>query len=385
MRVIADENMPFVREAFGHFGEIVTCTGRDMDNATLSHAEVLLVRSVTKVTAELLEGTPVHFVASATTGTDHVDLEYLAARGIGFAHAPGSNAESVAQYLVAALLVMAERMGTDLRSKSIGIVGVGNVGSRVARNARALGMDVLLNDPPLQRQTGDPSYLPMEALLDADFLTLHVPLTHTGPDATFHMVDENLLARLKPGTVLINTARGAAVETLAVLQALKSGRLSGAVLDVWEQEPAVSPDLLEIANIGTPHIAGYSFDGKVRGTSMIYQAACECLGIMPEWNVADCLPPPEIPSVDVSATAQTDSQVILSEVVRTVYDIEADDAALRASLSLPESERAAHFDRTRKHYPRRREFLNTKITLGREQQHLADLFRTLQFQVAEPD
>ena len=380
MRILADENIPFVREAFSSLGEVVTCSGREMDAEKLRDIDILLVRSITKVNAELIKDSPVRFVATATIGTDHLHVDHLAQRGIPFASASGSNAESVAQYVTAALLTTADRRGFDLRGKTVGVVGVGHVGSRVARCAEGLGMKVLLNDPPLGRLTNDPKYLPIEALFEADFLTLHVPLTREGADKTFHMVDEHFLRRMKPGSVLINTSRGAIVDNRALLRALENGAPFGAILDVWEGEPSISLDLLEKTELGTPHIAGYSFDGKVRGTQMIYEAACAFLGIEPAWDPADVMPAAETPALTLSVDGLTQTQNLL-QAVRPIYDIERDDALLRKSSELPEEERAAYFDQLRKQYPRRREFANTEITLDPSDVRLAETFRALQFRI----
>lgn len=358
MHIVADENIPFVKEAFGSLGRVTTVAGRRLTRSALARAEMLLVRSVTRVGPELLEGTPVRFVATATIGTDHIDTAYLRSRGIGFASAPGSNADSVAEYVSAALLVVARRLGWRLEGRTIGVVGVGNVGSRVVRRCRALGMTVLQNDPPRRDETGDPVFRPLEELFDCDFITLHVPLTRSGPYPTFHLADEGFFRRLPPGAVFINTSRGGVHHTQALLEALTAGTLSAAVLDVWEDEPRISAELLRQVALGTPHIAGYSLDGKVRGVEMIYRAACDFLGVEPTWRPH--LPPPPCPEVEADARGREDEDV-LREVVTRVYDIEADDRRLRQVLRLPAEERPAHFDSLRKNYPVRREFPHTTV------------------------
>jgi len=370
MKIVADENIPFAVEAFGRLGEVVTVKGRTINRDMIRDADALIVRSVTRVNAELLDGTAVRFVGTATIGVDHVDVEYLRGRAIGFASAPGSNANSVAEYVVAALLVLARRglHGQDARATfrlegmTIGVVGVGNVGSRVVRKAEALGMKVLQNDPPLQRQTGDLRFLPLEALLDADILTFHVPLTRRGPDATHHMINDRLLSRLKPGTILINTSRGAVADSEAVLRAVESGRLGGLVLDVFEKEPNISSALVERADIATPHIAGYSYDGKVNGTLIVYRAACEFLGRPIEWSPKDAMPEPPYPRV--TARSNWDDEDALRDLVLTIYDIEADDQRMRKILELPPAEQGPYFDHLRRTYPLRREFQNTCVQIG---------------------
>ncbi|MCX8038746.1 MAG: 4-phosphoerythronate dehydrogenase [Candidatus Sumerlaeia bacterium] len=368
MKIIADENIPFAREAFGCLGEVTLAKGRAITHDMVREADALFVRSVTKVNAALLDGTSVKFVATATIGVDHIDLGYLSERGIGFAAAPGSNANSVAEYVVAALLVLAHRGGFRLEGKTIGVVGVGNVGRRVVEKCRALGMHVLQNDPPLQRQTGDPRFLPLSALLEADILTFHVPLTKEGPDATHHMISADLLSRFNVGTILINTSRGAVADTAALVEAADSGRLGGLVLDVFEREPNIPPALVEKADLATPHIAGYSYDGKVAGTMMVYRAACEFFGRPVQWDAAAAMPPPQHPRLNPLADIHPSQpslspadEDILRQLVLTLYNIEADDAQLRKMLDLPAEQRGAYFDSLRKTYPVRREFHNTRV------------------------
>jgi len=326
----------------------------------LRDAELLMVRSITKVNKDLLDGTAVRFVATATIGLDHIDQAYLDARGIGFASAPGSNANSVAEYVTAALLVLGQRHGLTLDGMTAGVIGVGNVGKRVAEKLSALGMTVIKNDPPLARQTGDASYRPLDELLDADFITAHVPLTKDGQDPTFHLIDADFLGKLKPGAILSNASRGAVADTAALLdRAAKPGH-GPIVLDVWEGEPTISLDMLKAVDLGTPHIAGYSFDGKVKGCQMIYDAACRFLGIESGWDSQAQMPAAPHERIDLSACKGTDEDA-LRQAVLTVYDIEADDARLRQLTATPEAEQGAYFDRLRKEYPVRREFTNTTV------------------------
>ncbi len=356
MKILADENIPYVREAFASLGGVSTVSGRAIAPEIVRDIELLLVRSITKVNAALLDGSAVRFVATATIGEDHIDKAYLASRGIFFSSAPGSNADSVCQYIAAVLLLLAGRYGLDLSRLRLGIVGVGNVGSRVDRAACALGLTTVLNDPPLERQTGDVRYRPLDAIFDCDIVTLHVPLTKEGPDATWHLADAAFLRRLKPGAILINSSRGAVADGAAILRALDDGHLRACVLDVWEGEPNIDIALLERVFIGTPHIAGYSFDGKVNGTRQIYEAACRFLGATPAWDATPLLPAPECPYVAVDGS----SAKAVHDAVRAVYDITRDDAATRQLLATAEAERPGLFDRLRKEYPRRREFFNTR-------------------------
>ena len=358
MRIVADENIPYVREAFSALGDVTTMSGRAMDAGAVRDADVLLVRSITKVNGGLLDGSRVRFVATATIGEEHVDKAYLVDRGIGFASAPGSNANSVAEYLVSALLVLSERGLVDLRSARLGIVGVGNVGSRVLKKAAALGVTCVLNDPPLERETGDSVYRPLDEILECNVVTLHVPLTSDGPDATYHLVDKSFVERMRPGAILVNTSRGAVADGAALAAGLDSGHLGTCVLDVWQGEPDVDIKLLKRVAIGTPHIAGYSFDGKVNGTRQIYEAACGFFDQPCEWNPFPLLPQPECPQVRVSGAFGTADEE-LRKAVFSVYDVGRDDAAMRRLLDVPAEARPGLFDQLRKTYPRRREFFNT--------------------------
>lgn len=359
MKILADENIPYVREAFAGLGDVCTMSGRAMTADSVRDANLLLVRSVTKVNASLLEGSSVHFVATATIGEDHIDKAWLAGNGVSFSSAPGSNSGSVAQYIATALLELAAEHSLDLGKLRLGVIGVGNVGSKVRRVGEALGMKCVLNDPPLWRKTGDPSYRSLDEALQCDIVTIHVPLTKEGPDATRYLADDSFFARMKPGSILINSSRGAVVEGEALHRALDSGHLRAAVLDVWEGEPNIDRTLLEKVFIGTPHIAGYSFDGKVNGTRQIYVAACDFAGAAPSWNPAPLLPAPECPEV----TVNPDEPDALLKAVRAVYDIRRDDAATRRLLTVPEGECGRLFDQLRKEYPRRREFFNTRAGL----------------------
>lgn len=361
VKIIADENIAFAAEAFGTLGEVKLIAGREATPETFRDCELFFCRSITKVNAEMLGASPVRYVATATIGTDHVDLGWLAERGIGFASAPGSNANSVAEYVVAALLVLAQRGGYELEGKSIGVVGVGNVGSRVVAKCEALGMRVRQNDPPLARQTGEARFRPLDELLGCDFLTFHTPLTREGPDPTFHLADEALLKRLGLEAVVLNTSRGAVVDGEALKLMLSEKWLGGAVLDVWEGEPDIDLDLLDLVDLATPHIAGYSYDGKVAATLMIHLSACQFLGVEPTWDPREALPEPEIEAIEFDCDGVGDEEII-REAVLTVYPIESDDHELRNIDDADDP--AASFDHLRRDYPIRREFPNTTLILA---------------------
>ena len=304
MQFVVDEEIPFGRDAFSHLGSVTLLPGRAMTREALREAHALIVRSVTKVDATLLADTNVQFVGTATTGVEHIDREYLAARDIGFAAALGCNANAVAEYVLTALLVTAHAKGLVLSGKTLGIIGVGRIGSLVAAKAPALGMQTLLHDPPLARATGDQRYQPLAETLQADFVTLHVPLTLDGPDATFHLIGADELAHMAPSSVLINTARGEVMDNAALLKALTGETLGGAVMDVWEREPSIDWNLLNHVTLGTPHVAGYSSDAKINGTVMLYHACCRFWGIEPVWT-----PPPDLPTTLAPVTLYPTSRL----------------------------------------------------------------------------
>jgi erythronate-4-phosphate dehydrogenase len=371
VQIVADENIPFVAECFSSIGDVEVVSGRGMTPNIIADAEVLLVRSITPVNGDLLSGSKVRFVGTATIGFDHIDTEYLSRNNIGFASAPGSNANSAAEYVIAALLNIAKQHSIDLESKSIGIIGVGNVGSKVAKKCEALGMKTYLNDPPLKRQTGDSKYLPIEKLFDCDFMTLHTPLTFEGEDKTFHLADKSFFYSLKKGCIFINASRGGVVDSSALKAAIRTSRLQAAVLDVWENEPNIDVELLEMVDIGTPHIAGYSLDGKVAGMIMIYKAACEYFGLEAKYDIGDFLPEPSVPELKINLNSGSEQDLLL-DTVNKIYDIKADDARLRQILEKSMEQRGVFFDHLRKTYPVRREFQNTKIIIATEDTEKVD-------------
>ena len=363
LRLLVDANVPFASQAFAPFGDVRLRPGREIARSDLD-VDVLLVRSVTRVDRALLEGTPVRFVGTATAGTDHVDTEALASLGVAFASAPGSNATSVVEYVLASLLALVADRGEPLAGRTLGVVGVGQVGRRLVPRARALGLDVVASDPPLAQSGGAPSVdlVPFEDVLRrADILTLHTPLTAPGESQcpTRHLVDASALRALRRGAWLVNAARGGVVEPSALAAALDDGHLAAAVLDVWPGEPAPDPGLIERVAIGTPHIAGYSFDGKVEGTAMLARALRVWADDPPgRWDATGPLSPPdplvvEAPGLGVSSPAQ--QAAWLDALVRAAYDVRADDARFRAALGAA-GDRAAAFTALRKDYPVRREW-----------------------------
>jgi erythronate-4-phosphate dehydrogenase len=379
LKIIADANIPLLTSAFGPLGTVVALPAREITAQAVRGADALLVRSVTRVDRGLLEGSGVRFVGTATIGIDHVDTDYLASRDIAFASAQGSNARSVAEYVLAALTVLAERQGRRLCDQVLGIVGCGNVGGRLARLAEAIGIKVLCNDPPLARQTGDAKYLPIEALAEANIVTFHVPLTYEAPDATYHLADAWLMSQLKRGLTLINSSRGSVADTEAVKSAFDAGHIGAMVIDVWEREPDIDAGLLERADLATPHIAGYSYDGKVNGTRMLFDALTKHFALAGTWDPSALLPPPARADVEVPAGASFDKGLALA--IAAAYDIKGDDGRLRAMLRQPPEKRGAAFTALRKDYPVRREFPETAVRLARPDKGLEAALEALGFPV----
>jgi erythronate-4-phosphate dehydrogenase len=375
MRILADENIPLVDAFFGAFGPIRRQGGRGIDRAALGDSEILLVRSVTEVDRALLQGSAVRFVGTCTIGTDHLDLEYFREAGIAWASAPGCNARGVVDYVLGSLLALAEHHGVSLRERCYGVVGAGQVGGRLLDVLRGLGWRVLVCDPPRQALEGG-DYVDLETILrECDAISLHTPLTRDGAWPTHHLLGAEQLARLKPGAWLINAARGAVVDNAALREILQQHRDLDAVLDVWEGEPLADPQLAGLCRLATPHIAGYSLDGKLRGTAQIYAAFCAWLGVPEEVVLDELLPEPWLAQLGVQADA--DPEWALATLCRAVYDPRRDDADFRRSLHGDAQARRAAFDALRKHYPLRREIDGLRVNLEGEGEELARWVRAL--------
>lgn len=353
MLIVADENIPLIEEFFASFGEIRRLQGRQITRADVHDADVLLVRSVTRVDRELLEGSAVKFVGTCTIGTDHLALDDFEHAGIQWASAPGCNARGVVDYVLGSLLTLADIEGADLAQRTYGVIGAGEVGNRLVRVLRDLGWKVQVCDPLRQAAEGG-DYVSLEQIIEqCDVISLHTPLSKSGDFATWHLLDEARLNRLKPGTWLINASRGPVVDNAALRNVLNAREDLQAVLDVWEGEPQVDVELADLCVLATPHIAGYSLDGKQRGTAQIYQALCAFLGQTPQVQLADLLPAPWLAKVELSANS--DQAWALAMVCRGVYDPRRDDADFRRTLTGPVDQQKQAFDGLRKHYPVRRE------------------------------
>ena len=378
LTLIADENIIYAREAFSEFGKVHLLPGRAINQQSLQHADVLIVRAVTPVNARILENTPVQFVGTATIGIDHVDLDYLQARNIAFASAAGCNADAVKEYVFTVIARFIAEKKRSFQDLTLGVIGVGNIGSRVARLASRLGMRVLKNDPPLQRQSGSRGFIAIDEVLpQADILTLHVPLTLSGPDKTHHLIDRERLTRLKPGALLINSSRGPVVDNSALLQHLKANPAANTILDVWENEPEIDIELLRHVRLGTPHIAGYSLEGKVNGTRLIYQALCQFLGRQGRWQAE--MPPVANSRIVIDGTLSVEQAML--QALSHVYDIRKDDANLRKLLSIPAGERAAYFEHLRKTYRLRRECPNFKVQIQPPNAAITNMLRAFRFSI----
>ena len=353
MKIIIDDKIPYIRGVFEPFAEVVYLPGSKTTPETVRDADALITRTRTICNEALLAGSAVKFIATATIGFDHIDTAYCKAAGIAWTNAPGCNAGSVEQYIAAALFTWAAKRNRHLADATIGIVGVGNVGKRVEKICRLLGMQVMLNDPPREREEGPGSFVTLETICqNADIITFHVPLNMEGRDATWHMVDESFRGRLLKKPLLINSCRGEVFDTNVIINAIERNDISDVILDCWENEPEIHPGLMDKALLATPHIAGYSRDGKANGTLMSVRAVSRFFGLgLDHWKPAGVeLPPVPLISLEGwdSSGKMRSEESLLGDAVQATYDITADDNNLRSNPSL--------FEKLRGDYPVRREF-----------------------------
>lgn len=371
MKIVADFHISFAERIFSALGgHLDLVDGRTIDQEKLQDVDLLLTRSMTKVNASLIEGTKIRFVATATAGTDHVDLSYLKQKNIQFSSSPGCNSSSVAQYLISVLLTLQKQKKVNLEGKTLGILGLGNVGTKVKHCAEALGLRCLVRDP---FKLGNKDTSLEEIIEESDLITLHVPLTKGGEHPTFHLVDESFLKRMKKGACLINASRGGVIDEKALGKF--RNRLAALVLDVWEGEPNISATILEMVDLATPHIAGHSLEGKVNGTIMVYEAACHFLQMQPYDFWTSLSEYTQLEKIELSS----DDPVL--EAVTMAYDVEEDHQSF-----LSECERKGigqAFGERRKNYPEHREFnhfqiRNPQICTVKQQKQLRNLgFRLL--------
>ena len=349
MKVVCDSDIPFLKGALEPYCEVIYSRGSDIGKEMVKDADALMVRTRTKCNASLLEGSKVRFIATATIGYDHIDTKWCEANGIRWTNAPGCNSWSVQQYVGSLLVTLSRHMLFSFKDKTIGIVGVGNVGGKVARLAALLGFRVLLCDPPRVRKEGANAFVTLDEIINrSDIITLHVPLISDGQDATYHMFDKNRLSSLNRNQILINTSRGEVVDNAALKEALIKKTICAAALDVWENEPHIDSGLLSLLFTGTPHIAGYSVDGKATGTTMSVQALGKFFDLpCKDWEVTEVPPSLRPTEISIDAAGKTPQEVLADAILYT-YNIKTDDAALRADI--------ASFENQRSNYPVRREF-----------------------------
>jgi erythronate-4-phosphate dehydrogenase len=348
MKIIIDDKIPYIKGALEPFAEVIYLPGKKTTPEVVKDADAIITRTRTSCNEKLLDGSKVKFIATATIGYDHIDTAWCEQSGITWTNAPGCNSKSVEQYIASALMALAEKNNFSLKKKTIGIVGVGNVGTKVARLCEIFGMRVLLNDPPRARTEGGKSFVELETILqNADMITLHVPLNMDGIDKTYHLADESFFAGAKKHPFIINSCRGEVTDTPSLKSALKSGLISGAVIDCWENEPELDRELLDLADLATPHIAGYSKDGKANGTMMSVRALSRFFNLgIDKWRCSG-VELPESTELFIDGTGKTTQQV-LAEAIFATYDIREDDSRLRSSVET--------FELQRGDYPVRREF-----------------------------
>ena len=374
MKIVCDNKIPFLRGAFEPFAEVVYLPGAQTTPEVVKDADALVTRTRTICNEALLKGSSVKAIATATIGYDHIDTAWCEANGIAWSNAPGCNSWSVKQYISSVLAVLAQRHGLRLDALTLGVVGVGNVGSKVADVGRAFGMRVLLNDPPRERAEGPDAFVDLDTVLaESDIVTVHVPLTRAGEDATWHLFDAARLARMRPSQILINSSRGPVVDNAALKNILLKGGLKAAVLDVWEGEPDLDPELVGLLDISTPHIAGYSADGKANGTTMSVRYLATRLGLpLVDWTASGVPAPPQPLAFTIDASGKT-PQEVLSEAILHTYDVRQDSDALRTELGA--------FELLRGDYMVRREPSAFTLTLSGGGPELAARLELLGFKV----
>jgi erythronate-4-phosphate dehydrogenase len=373
IKIVADDKIPFLKGILEPFAEVEYHKGSEISNEILKDADALIIRTRTKCNKVLLEGTKVKFIATATIGFDHIDAAYCKSNEIRWISATGCNSDSVKQYIASALTSLSIKHNFDLSEKTIGIVGHGNVGSKVANLAMLFGMKVLLNDPPLQRKDSTLKFTSLNEIKEkADIITFHVPLNREGIDKTLHMCNKVFLKSIKPTCIIINSSRGEVVDNQALKSALKNKQIKAAILDVWENEPNIDTELLRLVDYATPHIAGYSADGKANGTAMSVMAISDFFGFgLKNW-FPNNVPLPDETEIKIDCKGKS-AKEILSELILKTYDIQSDDKILKASVET--------FEKQRGDYPLRREFHNYTVALENDEFQLEKTIIKIGFKV----
>ena len=373
IRIVADDKIPFLRSVLEPFAEVVYLPGSKITNHLIKGADALLIRTLTKCDEKLLNDSSVKFIGTATIGFDHIDTRYCDNHSIRWINAPGCNASSVQQYIACALFAIAAKTGIALQDQTLGIAGVGHVGKLVEAFAHSIGMKVLLNDPPRDRIEGPGKFVSLEHLIQSsDITTLHVPLNKSGIDSTLHLINKDSFRMMKKNAWLINSARGEVIDTLALKEVVSSHNFPGLVLDVWENEPTIDPELMSFAYLATPHIAGYSSDGKAHGTSAIVRELSNFFNLpLNDWFPVD-IPAPSHPGLTIDGKNRTVPDIIQEAVCHT-YSISDDDRRFRAA---PQT-----FEQQRGRYPVRREFSAYHIALRNVSPETIGLLKDIGFSV----
>lgn len=373
MKIVADEKIPFLKGALESLAEVVYMPGKQINRDILKDTDALVIRTRTRCTENLLEGTRVKFIGTATIGFDHIDTQYCNKNKISWINAPGCNSFSVQQYIAAALLKISSENRFNLKDKTLGIIGVGNVGSKVEKFARTIGMNVLLNDPPRARLEGRKNFHSLNTVLsESDIVTVHVPLKVVGEDPTYHLFNEESFKKIRKGAWFFNTSRGEVTETLAVKKVLYSGKLSGAVIDVWENEPDIDLELMQQAVISTPHIAGYSTDGKANGTAMVVNSLRKYLNLPSVNWYPESVPLPASSYISIDCNGKSDEEIVREAVFHT-YNIDEDSNRLRLS--------PVDFEKQRGDYPLRREFNSYTVNLKGGSEKVRQMLENIGFMI----
>ncbi len=369
LKIVADHKIPFLRGVLEPYADVIYVPGKDISRELIRDADALVIRTRTVCNESLLMGSKVRFIATATIGYDHIDTAWCERNDIQWANAPGCNSSSVMQYIASALVTLKLLQKEDIEGKVLGVIGVGHVGSKVAMLGKILGMHVLLNDPPRARKEGMDGFTSLDDLLkNSDIVTLHVPLEKHGPDATWHMADAAFFEKVKKGAWFINSSRGAVTDNKALLGAINKNKLRATVLDVWEGEPVIDHELLSRVTIATPHIAGYSADGKAAGTAMAVQSLARFFSLpLTSWY-PETMPPPAHPVIDLQGVPVKEQ---LAVAILHTYSILEDNDRLRLS---PET-----FEVQRENYPVRREFPAYTVKNYMPDREHEDKFRKLGF------
>lgn len=376
MKIVCDNKIPFLRGTLEPYAEVVYLPGAQTTAEVVRDADAIITRTRTICNEQLLKGSKVKVIATATIGYDHIDTHWCEQNGIVWKNSPGCNSWSVKQYIASVLVCLAQRHGFRFQDMTLGVVGVGNVGGKVAEVASLMGFKVLLNDPPRARKEGNRGFVSLDTLLSkSDIVTVHVPLTAEGEDATWHLFDKERLSRLRSDQILINSSRGEVVDNQALKAVLKAGGLKAAVLDVWEGEPALDAELVGLLDITTPHIAGYSADGKANGTTMSVRTVAQYLGLpLTDWTASGVPAPAQSLEFSIDAQGKTDQEVI-SQAILYTYDVRTDSDLLRGCLE--------GFEQQRGDYPVRREFTAFTLHLSHAGADLAARLAKIGFKIIQ--